>query len=337
MDGWTTIMAIHEDLFVSWFVQWYFVLVIVVCSFFVLNLTIALMLLKYEEVQADLRKDAAHDSEDRDMFSRELHDLGEFIFGPEHHALVDFIVDTDGIMIHKAALKELKAASGFFKSLFEGERNNIQRDTDPYYQDGHVKTCLAIIEHDYFGGSIMIVIILNTVCLALDRYPNPPEGETYVIHILNLVCTAVFTFECYVRMRGLGAKEYCKVGFNIFDLVTVAMSLIQLAMKSAGVKSNSTIFSILRTFRVFRVFKLFKVGDLRLLLDSIIYTLSTIGSYLLLVSFFVYIFALVGMSSFAGKVRFSEDDEVDIEEGVPPRENFDTLAEAIVSIFEVLT
>lgn len=30
---------------------------------------------------------------------------------------------------------------------------------------------------------------------------------------------------------------------------------------------------ILRTFRVFRIFKLFKVGDMKMLLDSIIFTI----------------------------------------------------------------
>lgn len=202
----------------------------------------------------------------------------------------------------------------------------MNRKTDPYYKKEHVITCLSIIEHNYFNGSIMIVIILNTIGLALDTYPDPPEEETFVIHILNLIFTGIFTFECYVRMTGLGFKAFCAVGFNIFDFVTVTMSLLQIGMKLMGFKNNSTIFSILRTFRVFRVFKLFKTGDLRLLLDSIIYTMSTIGSYLMLVSFFVYIFALVGMSSYAGKLRFNEEGDVDPEGEIIPRENFDTLA-----------
>ena len=63
-------------------------------------------------------------------------------------------------------------------------------------------------------------------------------------------------------------------------------------------------FLVFRTFRVFRVFKLIKNGDLRLLLDSIIFTISTIGPYVTFLMFFIYIFALVGMSLFAGKIKF---------------------------------
>jgi uncharacterized membrane protein (GlpM family) len=61
---------------------------------------------------------------------------------------------------------------------------------------------------------------------------------------------------------------------------------------------------VLRTFRVFRIFKLFKVGDMKMLLDSIIFTIQTIGPYVILLSFCIYIFSLVGMSFYAGKVKF---------------------------------
>jgi hypothetical protein len=108
-------------------------------------------------------------------------------------------------------------------------------------------------------------------------------------------------------MVGLGFKEFKKDSFNIFDLFTVVISIIQIIFKWLNM-SNSKVFSVLRTFRVFRIFKLFKSGDLRLLLDSIMFTVTTIWSYLLLLSFFIYIFALVGMSSFAGKIKFNDDD-----------------------------
>ena len=82
---------------------------------------------------------------------------------------------------------------------------------------------------------------------------------------------------------------------------------------------------ILRTFRVFRIFKLFKIGDMRMILDSIIYTISTIGPYVVFLFFFMYIFALVGMSFYAGKIKFNDDDQVDLDGGDSPRENFDSL------------
>jgi hypothetical protein len=39
----------------------------------------------------------------------------------------------------------------------------------------------------------------------------------------------------------------------------------------------------------------------------------------------MYIFALIGMSFYAGNLKFNDDDEVDFVNGESPRENFDTL------------
>ena len=50
MEGWTKIMNIFVDSYQPWFVNLYFILCILICSFFLLNLTIAVMLMKYEEL-----------------------------------------------------------------------------------------------------------------------------------------------------------------------------------------------------------------------------------------------------------------------------------------------
>lgn len=87
---------------------------------------------------------------------------------------------------------------------------------------------------------------------------------------------------------------------------------------------------------MFRVFKLFKSGDLRMLVDSIIFTISTIGPYFTFLMFFVYIFALVGMSLYAGKIKFDSDGNVDQVFGTSPRENFDTLGNTLISLFIII-
>ena len=50
MEGWTKIMNIYQDVYMEQFVLSYFVMCVVICSFFLLNLTIAVMLMKYEEL-----------------------------------------------------------------------------------------------------------------------------------------------------------------------------------------------------------------------------------------------------------------------------------------------
>lgn len=45
-----------------------------------------------------------------------------------------------------------------------------------------------------------------------------------------------------------------------------------------------------------------------MLLNSIIFTISTIGPYVVFLFFFMYIFALVGMSFYSGKIKIDDDD-----------------------------
>ena len=50
MDSWSHIMVMYEDVFNEQFVKIYFIFCVIICSFFILNLTIALMLVQYDIV-----------------------------------------------------------------------------------------------------------------------------------------------------------------------------------------------------------------------------------------------------------------------------------------------
>jgi voltage-dependent calcium channel L type alpha-1D len=100
-------------------------------------------------------------------------------------------------------------------------------------------------------------------------------------------------------------------------------------------EKGSSLFSALRAFRLFKIFKLFQVGDLRILIDSIAFTITTIGDYVVLLCLFIYVFALLGMSFFAGKVTFDEDNKPlsKAEGGISPRNNFDEILDSLLTIF----
>jgi hypothetical protein len=55
------------------------------------------------------------------------------------------------------------------------------------------------------------------------------------------------------------------------------------------------------------------------LIDSIIFTLSVVLSYCAIMIIFVYIFSLLGMQFFAGKLRFARDGTYDPNNGEIPR------------------
>ena len=51
MEGWTTVMYMFWDVAMPLFVVFYFMACVIICSFFLLNLTIAVMLMAYDELE----------------------------------------------------------------------------------------------------------------------------------------------------------------------------------------------------------------------------------------------------------------------------------------------
>ena len=185
--------------------------------------------------------------------------------------------------------------------------------------------------HPSFDAFIIFAIILNTATLACERSTPYPEWFNGILIVMNYVFTFTFTAEAIIKMIGQGLKSYIREPINRFDLLIVLASLADLAK---GSDNGPGVFSAFRAFRLFKIFRLFKVGDLRILLDSITFTLTTISDYVILLNLFIYVFSLLGMSFYAGKVKFnSKTDFPDQENGIAPRANFDGLGSAILTIF----
>ena len=113
---------------------------------------------------------------------------------------------------------------------------------------------------------ILLIIVANTVCLAMDRHPKPPKSQETTLSILNLIFTAIFTFEILFKILAIEVEEFLRDRFNLFDLAIVILSCVEigLTLESDGDDSGGGGSSIgaLRAFRLFRLFKIFKVGDL---------------------------------------------------------------------------
>jgi len=95
MEGWTKVMYIFQDSQLDEAVSIFFIFCVVICSFFLLNLTIAVMLNKYEELDK-----SEHDSKHKN----ELRELGDSMGLPR--ALTDFIIDQDNVGLAKGAKRQ---------------------------------------------------------------------------------------------------------------------------------------------------------------------------------------------------------------------------------------
>ena len=75
LEGWIDVTNMYRNAYNEAFVQIYFLLCIIICAFFVLQLTIAVMLLKYEE--------AENETQNINENEQELIDYGREINLPE--------------------------------------------------------------------------------------------------------------------------------------------------------------------------------------------------------------------------------------------------------------
>jgi hypothetical protein len=179
-------------------------------------------------------------------------------------------------------------------------------------------------------------IILNTVVLALDRYPISTR-ETYLLEVLNLIFSLIFFVEMITKFLGIGIKCYFKDAFNSFDCFIVVISIIDISMTYSAISSSSSgAITALRAFRLLRVFKLAKSWKkFHDLLKTIGHTLKDISNFSVLLFLFIFTYTLLGMEVFAYKAKFTNGDP-DIENGSFPNSNFNYFLEAFTSVFIVL-
>lgn len=128
--------------------------------------------------------------------------------------------------------------------------------------------------------------------------------------------TISFTAECILKLVGLTFEDFTKDKFNIFDLVIVIASIVELMLSD----TSGGVVSALRAFRLLRLIKLARSNHtLKCLLDSIAHTIAAIINFLVLLAILVYVFALLGMKMFAGHFKFDEDGKFEKENGIVPR------------------
>lgn len=295
-----------------------------------MNLTVAILLDNYAEKE----------EQDGGLIGNilELTDAGKEACLPDE--VIDFIIHQDITTLKKKKPNVLKGSasdsmmsgksisSNFYHNLYINFiSNEVHVPDTKYYSYKLTRWMYLLAVHPLFSTFIMIIIALNTIILALDRYPDD-ETTNKVSYICNIAFTIIFSFEVIIKMIAFSLKGFIRDKFNIFDTIVVLISIIELTVIRDGDGSS---LSSLRAFRLFRVFKIFRVGDLKVLMDSIGITILGMGNYSILLILFMYLFALLGMQFFAGKFKFGYDGLYS-SSGDPPRENFDTLWEAFITI-----
>ena len=151
-----------------------------------------------------------------------------------------------------------------------------------------LKNSLNILHNNsIFQFFIIGVIIFSALMIGIKTYDVDPFYLTIVTYI-DVAITYLFLFEITVRFIAEGhSLSFFKKGWNIFDSLIVAISLIPI--------DDSEMVLLARLIRIFRVLRLISViPELRILISALLKALPPMGYVLLLMFIIFYIYAAIG-------------------------------------------
>ncbi|XP_031338411.1 voltage-dependent calcium channel type A subunit alpha-1 isoform X24 [Photinus pyralis] len=354
MEGWTAILYWMNDAVGNHFNWMYFVPLIVLGSFFMLNLVLGVLSgefakerEKVENRQEFLKMRRAAQLE------RELNGYVQWICKAEEVILAEERT-TEEEKMHimearrRAAKKKKLKKMGKSKSTdTEEEEQEEDMADDGFGRAAYLKSrvknkggCVGfwraekrfrfwirhMVKAQWFYWFVIVLVFFNTVCVAVE-FHGQPDWLTSFLYYAEYVFLGLFLTEMFIKVYALGPRIYFESAFNRFDCVVISGSIFEVIWSE--VKGGSFGLSVLRALRLLRIFKVTKYwSSLRNLVISLLNSMRSIISLLFLLFLFILIFALLGMQLFGGEFNF--------DSGTPPT-NFNTFPIALLTVFEILT
>uniref|UniRef100_A0A7M5UXY0 Ion transport domain-containing protein n=1 Tax=Clytia hemisphaerica TaxID=252671 RepID=A0A7M5UXY0_9CNID len=191
-----------------------------------------------------------------------------------------------------------------YRSLFIFSEENIIR-----------KVCRKITGNKIFDYFMLITIMAN--CIVLMAAEPLPENDTVELNKKldqsDKVFVAIFIFEAILRIIAngfvIGQDAYLKSGWNILDFIVVisgAVHIITTFKSDPSSNKQTELIKALRAVRVLRPLKLVSgVPSLQVLMKSLIRAMVPLLQILLLVSFVIIIYSIVGLELLCGRFHYA--------------------------------
>ncbi|XP_077504519.1 calcium voltage-gated channel subunit cacophony isoform X9 [Amblyomma americanum] len=361
MEGWTAILYWTNDALGNSFNWVYFVPLIILGSFFMLNLVLGVLSGEFaKERERVENRQAFLKIRRQQQLERELDGYVEWICKAEEVILAEERT-TEEEKMHimearrRAANKRKKLKSMHNKSTDEEEEEEVEDEETPagkvklkgFARASYLKTkiknkgaCRAfwkaekqfrffirqVVKTQTFYWVVIVLVFLNTVCVAVEHH-DQDQYLTDFLYYAEFAFLGLFIFEMLIKVYALGPRIYFESSFNRFDCVVIAGSIFEVVWSS--LKEGSFGLSVLRALRLLRIFKFTKYwSSLRNLVISLLNSMRSIISLLFLLFLFILIFALLGMQLFGGVFNFPEGT---------PAANFNTFPIALLTVFQILT
>ncbi|XP_036762905.2 voltage-dependent L-type calcium channel subunit alpha-1C isoform X4 [Manis pentadactyla] len=200
-----------------------------------------------------------------------------------------------------------------------------------------------VVNSTYFEYLMFVLILLNTICLAMQHYGQSCLFKI-AMNILNMLFTGLFTVEMVLKLIAFKPKHYFCDAWNTFDALIVVGSIVDIAITEVNpaehtqcspfmnAEENSRIsITFFRLFRVMRLVKLLSRGEgIRTLLWTFIKSFQALPYVALLIVMLFFIYAVIGMQVF-GKIALNDTTEIN------RNNNFQTFPQAVLLLFRCAT
>jgi voltage-gated sodium channel len=173
----------------------------------------------------------------------------------------------------------------------------------------------GLAENARVQNVVLGVIVLTAVLVGLETSPSLTARHGALFETLDLLVQIFFVVEIVVRMLACWPRlhTFFRDGWNVFDFVVVATSLLPQAGAFAMVAR------LARLLRVTRLVSAFP--ELRLIIGTMLRSIPSMGHVIVLLSLLIYVYGVLGF------YLFSEQDP----------ERWGTLGAAFLTLFQILT
>uniref|UniRef100_A0A670I7M5 Voltage-dependent R-type calcium channel subunit alpha n=1 Tax=Podarcis muralis TaxID=64176 RepID=A0A670I7M5_PODMU len=347
MEGWTTVLYNTNDaLGATW--NWlYFIPLIIIGSFFVLNLVLGVLSGEFAKERERVENRRAFMKLRRQQqIERELNGYRAWIDKAEEVMLAEENKNsgTSALeVLRRATIKRNRTEvmnrdssdervdiSSVGTPLARASIKSAKLDGASYFR--HKERLLRIsvrhmVKSQVFYWLVLSIVALNTACVAIVHHSQPP-WLTHLLYYAEFIFLGLFLLEMSLKMYGMGPRLYFHSSFNCFDCGVTVGSIFEVVWTIFRPGTSFGI-SVLRALRLLRIFKITKYwASLRNLVVSLMSSMKSIISLLFLLFLFIVVFALLGMQLFGGRFNFMDGT---------PSANFDTFPAAIMTVFQILT
>uniref|UniRef100_A0A674F3L9 Voltage-dependent calcium channel type A subunit alpha-1 n=1 Tax=Salmo trutta TaxID=8032 RepID=A0A674F3L9_SALTR len=320
MEGWTAVLYNTNDALGSMWNWMYFIPLIIIGSFFVLNLVLGVLSGEFAKERERVENRRAFMKLRRQQqVERELNGYRAWI---DRAGTVLLPYNRENGLAHACSdISSVNTPRMRIRTVRRGPVAYIRR------KERMLRISLRrMVKTDTFYWTVLSLVALNTICVAIVHH-NQPEWLSTFLYYAEFVFLGLFLAEMFLKMYGLGFRLYFHSSFNCFDCGVIVGSIFEVVWGFFRPGMSFGI-SVLRALRLLRIFKITKYwASLRNLVVSLMSSMKSIISLLFLIFLFIVVFALLGMQLFGGRFIF--------EDYTPA--NFDTFPAAIMTVFQILT